>query len=110
MAGRTRRRVRPARQGDVRLGPEPVVREDGRGANGNYVKGVGYALNKPGSIANVYNYLDAGRHGWLGWDDNFGASAEPFRTAAQAKGSTLAVREVVLGSVQEVLKNARPAL
>ncbi|KJY16612.1 cellulose 1,4-beta-cellobiosidase, partial [Streptomyces sp. NRRL S-444] len=38
--------------------------------NGNYIKGVGYALNKLGSIANVYNYLDAGHHGWLGWDDN----------------------------------------
>lgn len=57
--------------------------------NGNYIKGVGYALNKLGSIANVYNYVDAGHHGWLGWDDNFGASAEMFRQAATAEGSTL---------------------
>ena len=42
-------------------------------ANGNYVKGVGYALNKLGDVANVYNYVDAGHHGWLGWDDNFDA-------------------------------------
>ncbi|MFF8842294.1 glycoside hydrolase family 6 protein [Streptomyces sp. NPDC015127] len=58
-------------------------------ANGNYVKGVGYALNKLGAISNVYNYVDAGHHGWLGWDDNFGASAELFKQAATAEGSTL---------------------
>lgn len=28
-------------------------------ANGNYQKGVGYALNKLGDAANVYNYIDA---------------------------------------------------
>ena len=58
-------------------------------ANGNYVKGVGYALNKLGDVTNVYNYVDAGHHGWLGWDDNFGASAELFRNAATAEGATV---------------------
>jgi cellulose 1,4-beta-cellobiosidase len=59
-------------------------------ANGNYVKGVGYALAKLGAIENVYNYVDAGHHGWLGWDDNFGASADQFAEAARAEGSTVA--------------------
>ncbi|MEV5882132.1 glycoside hydrolase family 6 protein [Streptomyces sp. NPDC052020] len=59
-------------------------------ANGNYQKGVGYALNKLGDIANVYNYIDAGHHGWLGWDDNFGASADMFKTAATTEGATVA--------------------
>jgi cellulose 1,4-beta-cellobiosidase len=59
-------------------------------ANGNYVKGVGYALAKLGPIPNVYNYIDAGHHGWLGWDDNFGASADLFAQAAGAEGSTVA--------------------
>nr|WP_284712092.1 glycoside hydrolase family 6 protein [Streptomyces sp. MSC1_001] len=58
-------------------------------ANGNYITGVGYALKKLGSIGNVYNYVDAGHHGWLGWDDNFGASAELFKQAATAEGSTV---------------------
>ncbi|MEU8605407.1 glycoside hydrolase family 6 protein [Streptomyces parvulus] len=58
-------------------------------ANGNYQKGVGYALNKLGDIGNVYNYVDAGHHGWLGWDDNFGASAEMFKTAATTEGATV---------------------
>jgi cellulose 1,4-beta-cellobiosidase len=58
-------------------------------ANGNYVKGVGYALSKLGPIPNVYNYIDAGHHGWLGWDDNFGPSAELFAEAAKAEGSKL---------------------
>ncbi|WP_311202687.1 glycoside hydrolase family 6 protein [Actinophytocola gossypii] len=43
-------------------------------ANGNYQKGVGYALGQLGALPNVYNYIDIGHHGWLGWDDNF----EPF--------------------------------
>ncbi|MFF5091521.1 glycoside hydrolase family 6 protein [Streptomyces niveus] len=58
-------------------------------ANGNYQKGVGYALNKLGDAPNVYNYVDAGHHGWLGWDDNFGPSAEIFKTAATTEGATL---------------------
>ncbi|MEW2400576.1 glycoside hydrolase family 6 protein [Streptomyces sp. NPDC046862] len=58
-------------------------------ANGNYVKGVGYALNKLGDVPNVYNYVDAGHHGWIGWDDNFGASATTFKEAATAEGATV---------------------
>lgn len=59
-------------------------------ANGNYITGVGYALKKLGAVPNVYNYVDAGHHGWLGWDDNLGASAELFRQAATSEGATLA--------------------
>ncbi|WP_447041244.1 glycoside hydrolase family 6 protein [Streptomyces sp. DSM 118878] len=58
-------------------------------ANGNYVKGVGYALKQLGAVPNVYNYIDAGHHGWIGWDDNFAASAQVFRQAATAEGSTV---------------------
>ncbi|GGW94443.1 glycoside hydrolase family 6 protein [Streptomyces lomondensis] len=58
-------------------------------ANGNYQKGVGYALNKLGDVPNVYNYVDAGHHGWIGWDDNFGASATLFKEAATTEGATV---------------------
>ncbi|WP_406072462.1 glycoside hydrolase family 6 protein [Micromonospora sp. NBC_01638] len=58
-------------------------------ANGAYVNGVGYALAKLGSIGNVYNYIDAGHHGWLGWDTNFGPTADILKTAAVASGSTV---------------------
>ncbi|MGW7299148.1 glycoside hydrolase family 6 protein [Streptomyces sp. NPDC054829] len=58
-------------------------------ANGNYVKGVGYALAQLGAIPNVYNYVDAGHHGWIGWDDNFNASAQIFKEAATAEGATV---------------------
>src|SRR6185503_18769183 len=40
--------------------------------------------------ANVYNYIDAGHHGWLGWDTNFQPSVNMMKTAAQASGSTVA--------------------
>lgn len=58
-------------------------------ANGNYQKGVGYALNKLGDAPNVYNYIDAGHHGWIGWDDNFGATADIFKVAATTEGATV---------------------
>jgi cellulose 1,4-beta-cellobiosidase len=58
-------------------------------ANGDYVNGIGYALAKLGAIPNVYNYLDAAHHGWIGWDDNFGATATLMAQAARASGSTV---------------------
>ncbi|WP_460768571.1 glycoside hydrolase family 6 protein [Nocardiopsis nanhaiensis] len=56
--------------------------------NGNYVDGVGYALGQLGAIDNVYNYVDAGHHGWIGWEDNFVPSAELFYEAANANGAS----------------------
>ncbi|MBB5477198.1 glycoside hydrolase family 6 protein [Micromonospora parathelypteridis] len=58
-------------------------------ANGAYVNGVGYALAKLGSLGNVYNYIDAAHHGWIGWDTNFGPTADLLKTAAGASGSTV---------------------
>jgi cellulose 1,4-beta-cellobiosidase len=56
-------------------------------ANGNYVKGIGYALSKLGPLANSYNYVDAAHHGWIGWDSNFAPTADIMLQAAQASGS-----------------------
>jgi len=55
-------------------------------ANGGYVQGVAYALQKLGALPNTYNYLDAGHHGWLGWDDNLGPSAQLFADTARMAG------------------------
>ncbi|HMA94710.1 MAG TPA: glycoside hydrolase family 6 protein [Polyangiaceae bacterium] len=44
-------------------------------ANGNYEKGVAYALGKLYKAGNTYNYIDAGHHGWIGWETNFNDSA-----------------------------------
>ncbi|HET6213766.1 MAG TPA: glycoside hydrolase family 6 protein [Micromonosporaceae bacterium] len=57
--------------------------------NHGYVDGIGYALSKLGAIPNVYNYLDAAHHGWIGWDDNFGATADLMAQAANASGSSV---------------------
>ncbi|WP_328419763.1 glycoside hydrolase family 6 protein [Micromonospora sp. NBC_00389] len=59
-------------------------------ANGAYVNGVGYALTKLGALGNVYNYIDAAHHGWIGWDSNFGPTADMLKSAAVASGSTVA--------------------
>jgi cellulose 1,4-beta-cellobiosidase len=58
--------------------------------NNGYVDGVGYALASLGAIPNVYNYIDAGHHGWLGWDTNFNPSVDMMFRAANASGSTVA--------------------
>ncbi|MBB5803545.1 cellulose 1,4-beta-cellobiosidase [Saccharothrix ecbatanensis] len=62
--------------------------------NGNYIEGVSYALGKLGAIGNVYNYIDAAHHGWIGWGDdnpqydNFYASAKLFATLLGKNGAT----------------------
>lgn len=38
---------------------------------GGYRDGVRYALNQLHAIPNVYTYVDAAHHAWLGWDSNF---------------------------------------
>jgi cellulose 1,4-beta-cellobiosidase len=57
-------------------------------SNGAYVNGVGYALDKLGNVPNVYNYIDAAHHGWIGWSSNFGPTAEKLYQAANANGAT----------------------
>jgi cellulose 1,4-beta-cellobiosidase len=57
-------------------------------ANGGYVNGVGYALGALGAIPNVHNYIDAAHHGWIGWPDNFTATADIIWEAANANGAT----------------------
>ena len=57
--------------------------------NGNYEKGVSYALDKLGAIPNVYNYIDAGHHGWLGWDSNLGPSVQEFAKVATSNGASV---------------------
>jgi cellulose 1,4-beta-cellobiosidase len=57
-------------------------------ANGNYSTGIAYALSKLHAAGtNVYNYIDAAHHGWLGWDTNFAPAATMFAdTAKKATG------------------------
>ena len=68
--------------------PTAIAACDTMKANGNYVAGVGYALNKLGDVPNVYNYIDAGHHGWIGWDDNLQPSIDLACQAARSQGAT----------------------
>lgn len=56
--------------------------------NGNYVNGVGYNIATLGQNENVYNYIDIGHHGWIGWENNFQATADVLYEAANAEGAT----------------------
>jgi cellulose 1,4-beta-cellobiosidase len=49
-----------------------------------YETGVEYALNKLHAISNVYNYVDIGHSGWLGWSSNLGPAAQEFAKVANA--------------------------
>jgi cellulose 1,4-beta-cellobiosidase len=51
--------------------------------NGNYEAGVAYALGALHSLSNVYNYVDAGHHAWLGWSSNFAPAATEFAKVAK---------------------------
>jgi len=57
-----------------------------------YRAGVKYALDKFHAISNVYNYIDIGHSGWLGWDSNAGPAAQLF--AEVAKTTTAGVASV----------------
>jgi cellulose 1,4-beta-cellobiosidase len=57
-------------------------------ASGDYVNGVAYALGTLGAIPNVYNYVDIGHHGWLGWDDNFQPFANLMGTVVNTAPAT----------------------
>ncbi|MGA2352205.1 MAG: glycoside hydrolase family 6 protein, partial [Terracidiphilus sp.] len=39
-------------------------------STGVYYQGITYAANTFHKLPNVYNYLDIGHHGWLGWTSN----------------------------------------
>ncbi|AUG81853.1 glycoside hydrolase [Kitasatospora sp. MMS16-BH015] len=49
-----------------------------------YETGVEYALNKLHPIPNVYNYLDIGHAGWLGWSTNMVPAGQEYAKIAKA--------------------------
>ncbi|MDQ1289550.1 MAG: cellulose 1,4-beta-cellobiosidase [Actinomycetota bacterium] len=54
-------------------------------SNGNYEKGISYALSKLHAAgSNIYNYVDAAHHGWIGWDSNFAPTADIFAKVAKS--------------------------
>ena len=64
-----------------------------------YRAGVKYALDKLHALGNVYNYIDIGHSGWLGWDSNAGPSAKLFAEVAR---STVAGFASIDGFVSDV--------
>jgi cellulose 1,4-beta-cellobiosidase len=57
-----------------------------------YVANTRYTLSKLYPITNVYNYVDIGHSGWLGWTDNFGKSVTLIADAI--KGATGGVNSI----------------
>ncbi|WP_188189293.1 glycoside hydrolase family 6 protein [Nonomuraea sp. SYSU D8015] len=59
---------------------------------GGYRDGVRYALNQLHAIRNVYTYIDAAHHAWLGWDSNFQPAVDLFHEVVA--GTTAGVDSV----------------
>lgn len=57
-----------------------------------YVANTRYTLSKLYPITNVYNYVDIGHSGWLGWTDNFGKAVTLIGDAI--KGATGGVNSI----------------
>ncbi len=51
-------------------------------SSGAYVQGIQYALGQFASVPNTYNYIDAAHHAWIGWDSNFGPTAQLMSSTA----------------------------
>jgi len=49
-----------------------------------YEQGIEFALNQLHAINNVYNYIDVGHSGWLGWPSNLPPAAQEFAKVARA--------------------------
>jgi cellulose 1,4-beta-cellobiosidase len=49
-----------------------------------YEAGVEYTLNKLHAISNVYNYIDMGHSGWLGWTSNSSGAVTEFNKVVTA--------------------------
>ncbi|WP_338556503.1 glycoside hydrolase family 6 protein [Paenibacillus sp. KS-LC4] len=58
-------------------------------STGIYEAGVKYALDKLHAIPNVYNYLDIGHSGWLGWDNNRTATISLYTSVVQGTAAGL---------------------
>ena len=61
-------------------------------SSGAYVQGIQYALNALHAIPNVYNYLDIGHSGWLGWPSNMTPAVALLHSVAA--GTTAGVSSV----------------
>jgi cellulose 1,4-beta-cellobiosidase len=59
-------------------------------SSGAYVQGIQYALNKFHAMTNVYNYIDAAHHAWIGWPDNFTRTSQLFADTVRATTSGFA--------------------
>lgn len=59
-------------------------------ANGNYVAGVRYALDRLHAIPNVYTYLDVANHAWTGRDDVVGPITQLLLSTVRGTAAGLA--------------------
>jgi len=51
-------------------------------SSGIYVSAIQYALNRLHALPNVYNYVDIGHSGWLGWPNNASGAVTLFTQVA----------------------------
>lgn len=58
--------------------------------SGVYVQAIRAALDRLHPLSNVYTYLSAAHHGWLGWESTFEAAADLFAEVARGTAAGFA--------------------
>lgn len=75
-----------------------------------YETGVEYALNKLHAISNVYDYVDIGHSGWLGWSSNLGPAAQEFVKVANATTAKFGSIDGFISNTANVTPTTEPFL
>jgi cellulose 1,4-beta-cellobiosidase len=75
-----------------------------------YESGVEYALNKLHAIPNVYDYVDIGHSGWLGWSSNLGPAAQEFAKVARATSAGFASIDGFISNTANYTPTTEPFL
>lgn len=68
---------------------------------------VNYALKQLASVG-VYQYMDAGHAGWLGWPANLTPAAQLFAQVFKDAGSSPFIKGLATSKLRTVLILARP--
>ncbi len=77
---------------------------DEMAANGNYQDGISYAAAELGALPNAYNYIDAGHHGWIGWEDS-NEQYDNFNASAALMGSIIGMNGMTADDVAGFITN-----
>ncbi|WP_181150797.1 glycoside hydrolase family 6 protein [Paenibacillus sp. PCH8] len=79
-------------------------------STGIYEAGIKYTLEKLHAIPNVYNYLDIGHSGWVGWDNNRSGAVSLYTSVVQSTVGGLSSADGFITNTANTTPLAEPNL